>query len=143
MKIHLQKFNKSLIPVSDEDKLLFDKLSKDELYYFEIKKVRNPVLHKKFFALLRLAYDNMPEYLSERFFTPEVFRSELLIRAGHCEIYYDFEGNEKYKARSINYETLDDIEFSKVYSDVLNVILQKVLTESTEEEISDMLFNFL
>ena len=143
MKIHLQKFNKGLVPSRDEDKFLFDKLSIDEVYYIEVKKVRNPRFHRKFFALLKLAYDNMPESLSERFFNPEVFRSELLIRAGHCEIYYDFDGAEKFKAKSISFETLDDIEFGKVYSDVLNVILKKVLIETTEEEIENMLFNFL
>ena len=143
MKIHVKKFNKAFTPISDEDWEIYNKLSTDETFYFEIKKVRNPSLHRKFFALLKIGYTNLPEQYESICPNSEVFRSQMLIMAGHCIITYDFDGNEHIGAKSINFETVDDIEFSKIYSDVLNVMLRKVFINCDERDIESMLFNFI
>ena len=122
MKLHLQKFNKSFIPSTDEDREIFNKLSPDEVYYLEIKKVRNPQFHRKFFALINLGFNNLPEQYESICPNIEVFRSQMLVMAGHFEVLYDFDGKEMIKAKSINFATVDDIEFSRIYQDVLNVM---------------------
>lgn len=143
MKIHVKKFNKAFTPVLDEDWEIFNKLSVDDTFYFEIKKVRNTLLHRKFFALLKIGFNNLPEQYESICPNKEIFRSQMLIMAGHCKVYYDWDGVEHIEAKSINFETVDNIEFSKIYSDVLNVMLRKVFINCDEHDIESMLFNFL
>jgi hypothetical protein len=143
MKIHVRKFNKAFTPVTDDDWNIFNKLSPDEEFYFDIKKVRNPLLHRKFFALIKIGFNNFPEQYESITPNIEVFRSQMLVMAGHCRVYYDWSGVEHIEAKSINFETVDDIEFAQIYSDVLNKMLQKVFINCDERDIENMLFNFI
>ena len=88
---------------------------------YEFKKVRNYKFHKKFFALVNLVFNNQEIYNNI-----EHLRKELIISAGHYELIFDLEtGEQKKEALSIKFSSMDEIEFNKVYSDVLNVIVNK------------------
>ena len=69
----------------------------------------------------------------EKFNNINHLRSELIICAGHYEIIFDLEsGAQKKEALSISFASMDELEFNKLYSDVLNVICEKFLFDKED-----------
>jgi len=116
----VKTINGLLKPAFDEDLESFKKLPKDG--YFEIKytKKRNVRFHRKFFALLKIAYENQSDYR-----LMEDLRRDLIITSGHYEEVVNAITGEVYKiAKSISFSNMDETEFSKIYEDVKDVIVR-------------------
>ena len=112
----------------DSDYELAKKIKPNEVYEYEFKKTRNIKFHRKFFALVNLCFSNQ-----ETFNNFKHLRKELIICAGHYELIFDLEsGTQKKEALSISFESMDEIEFKKLYSDVLNVICDKFLFDKED-----------
>ena len=97
---------------------------------FEVSytKKRNAKFHRKFFALINLCYQNQ-----EKFNNIDDLREELIICAGHYRVIFDLEhSTKKKKANSIKWSNMDEIEFNKLYNDVLNVICDKFLFDKND-----------
>lgn len=129
----VKTINGLLKPAFDEDKEKFSQFPKDG--YFEIKytKRRNIKFHRKFFALLKIAYENQSDYR-----LMEDLRRDLIITSGHYEEVVNAITGEVYKiAKSISFSNLDETEFSLIYEDVKNVIIQwlGIDNESLENEL--------
>ena len=86
---------------------------------FSWSKPRNYEFHKKFFGLLKLAFDNQ-----ELFDIMDDMREELIIEAGFFRLTYDINGVEKKKAKSISFASMDEVEFNELYSCLINVIVK-------------------
>jgi hypothetical protein len=120
MKITLiKKLNGNFIPAYESDYENAKKITINEPFEYEYKKLRNYKFHKKFFALLNLVYDNQ-----ERYINIEHFRHDLIIEAGYYEIRYNFQGVEVYVAKSISFAKMDEIEFNELYSKCIDVIIK-------------------
>jgi len=134
MELYVVKtINGLLKPAFDEDKEKFSQFPKDG--YFEIKytKKRNVRFHRKFFALLKIAYENQSDYR-----LMEDLRRDLIIASGHYEEVVNAITGEVYKiAKSISFNSMDETEFSLIYEDVKNVIIRwlGVSNEDIENEI--------
>ena len=112
----------------DSDYELAKKIKPNEVYEFEFKKTRNIKFHRKFFALINLCFSNQ-----KTFNNIEHLRKELIICAGHYELIFDLEsGTQKKEALSISFASMDEIEFNKLYNDVLNVICEKFLFDKED-----------
>lgn len=97
---------------------------------FEVKytKKRNAKFHRKFFALVNLCYQNQEQYNNF-----EHLRKNLIICAGHYDLIFDLEtGEQKKEAQSISFAKMDETEFNKLYTDVLNVICDKFIFDREE-----------
>lgn len=119
MELNVSKtINGLLIPAFDEDREKFKKLPKDG--YFEIKYTakRNIRFHRKFFGLIKLAYENQSDYrLSED------LRRDLLIASGNYDEIVNKMTGEIYKVpKSLQFSKMDETEFSQVYESVKEVI---------------------
>jgi hypothetical protein len=130
----VKTINGLLKPAFDEDKEKFSQFPKDG--YFEIKytKKRNVRFHRKFFALLKIAYENQSDYR-----LMEDLRRDLIITSGHYEEVVNAITGEVYKiAKSISFHNMEETEFSLIYEDVKNVIIQwlGVSNEDLETEIA-------
>lgn len=134
MELYVVKtINGLLKPAFEEDKEKFAQFPKDG--YFEIKytKRRNVKLHRKFFALLKIAYENQSDYR-----LMEDLRRDLIITSGHYEEVLNAITGEVYKiAKSISFNSMDETEFSLIYEDVKNVIIRwlGVSNEDLETEL--------
>ena len=134
MELYVVKtINGLLKPAFDEDKEKFSQFPKDG--YFEIKytKRRNVKFHRKFFALLKIAYENQSDYR-----LMEDLRRDLVITSGHYEEVLNAITGEVYKiAKSISFHNMDETEFSLIYEDVKNVIIRwlGVSNEDLETEL--------
>lgn len=120
MKFFVTKSNSGLKPSFDVDMEVYIKIPVGETWEIEYKKVRNYEFHKKFFALIKLAFDNQEAYK-----LINSMREDLIIHAGYSYEDTNFiTGEVKTKAKSIAFQNMDEIEFSKLYESVKNVISQ-------------------
>lgn len=87
-------------------------------YTVNIKSIRSPEKHRRFFKMIRDAYK-----LFDTDRTFDQFRTSLTCEAGYYEECVSFTGEIYVKATSINYESLDEDEFQDLHSKVLDVII--------------------
>ncbi|EKO3657449.1 DUF1367 family protein [Vibrio metschnikovii] len=120
-------------PLGTDDSELMRKIPLGSLIECEYSKKRNPLFHRKFFALLNLGFEywNPPEadwrgFKAVKNF--DVFREQVTILAGFREVTYNLDGSVKVKAKSISFANMDDPQFEEVYSKVLDVIWNKIMT---------------
>lgn len=145
MKLLLLNTREGLKPMYDEDYDEKKKLKIGEIYEAEIKLPRNLRFHRKYFGLIRCAW----EYLNEKqqdFFKNnlEVFRKSLEVAAGWCEPLYDLETQELYHApKSISFEKMKEDEFSILYNNVRDILFKIILPNISKEEFERNLVNFL
>lgn len=106
----------------------------------KITKVRNIGFHRKFFALLQIGFEAWEtpqgEYAGmkiEKEF--ERFRKDVTILAGFYTPVYNMKGEVRLEAKSISFGSMEQDEFENVYSAVANVLLRKVLTKYTREDL--------
>ena len=137
-KINLRKTISGFEPDQDYDKKLVSKLKIGEIYQAEIKKPRNILFHRKFFALLNLGFDNQ-----DRYDVFEHFRKEVTMRCGHYDEHVTVTGQIFYFPKSISFASIDEIEFQKLYECAIDVILKYFITGSTPEEIDQAVLQVL
>lgn len=113
----------------------------------EVKKTRNVRFHRKFFALLQLAFDVWEPRGEKTWNGQEIrkdferFREDITILAGHYDVSYGLDGSVKLTAKSISFANCDDFEFERVYSGVLDVVWDKILSEAnfrSKEEVESV-----
>jgi hypothetical protein len=142
MKPTFQLKGFSFLSISEESNDLIKKLRQGEFYEITIKQNRNYKLHKKYFALIKLAFDHLTPEQLERIKNIEFFRKEVQILAGWGECYYNLAGELITVSKSIDYSILKELEFEELYKKVMNVILTRVLKYTSIEEVESMLIQF-
>lgn len=104
--------------------------------------MRNYEFHKKYFAMVKIAFDawadTVPrqEYKGEPV-SPNIerFRRDLQIMAGFYKPVYSAKGDVRLESDSISFANMDQAEFEKVYSKVVDVVLEKILTNYQREDL--------
>lgn len=96
------------------------KVKTGEAYFYEVKKPRNYKFHRKFFALIKLVFDNQ-----ERYSNMEYLRKDLIICSGYYDKRYDLHGVEVYEAQSLSFSSMDEDEFSELYNSVVDTICRE------------------
>lgn len=109
----------------------FDSLTDGEEYIIEIKKQRNILFHRKYFALIDYAYKNQSKY-----FNKADFLVEIKLLSGHYEEHITLKGNIIYTPKSISFDKMDNIEFEKFYSKTIDIIISKFI-DAPEDEIRE------
>jgi hypothetical protein len=105
-----------------------------------IKKHNNPAFHRKMFALFNLAFEAWEpaaqEYkgaIVQKNF--DQFRKDLTILAGYYESTINLRGEVRLIAKSLNFSAMGQEEREACYSAIINVILAKLLTNYTREDL--------
>lgn len=131
--LHLTKTPAGLVPSDAMAAEWFAKVPIGKPVNATVRLPRNGKFHRKFFAMLNAAYANhdWPDVQSQ--FGPvktsfEMFREYVTVKAGHYEMDMTPQGAIRARAKSINFAKMDDDEFQRLYSDVLDVILAEFLT---------------
>lgn len=113
-----------------------------------IIKHRNPAFHRKFFALLNLAYESWEpvdtqfkgERVQKNF---EQFRNDVTVLAGHYDTTVTLRGDVRLVAKSISFGRMSQDEFEVLYSSVCNVILSRILTRYTRDDLDTVIEKIL
>ena len=134
MKILVVKTLNGLKPAYDSDKEVFNKMPLNEIFEIEYIKKRNVKFHKKFFALLKLAYENQSDYR----FIEDMRRDLLIVSGNYDEQVCKITGEIYKKAHSINFSNMDELQFSEVYTSVENIICKwlGIDNETLDDEIN-------
>lgn len=135
MEVFLKRTISGLVPLYDSDYENLKKIKIGDEVKAEIKKPRNYLFHKKFFALLNLAFQNQDEF--DNF---EKFRFVMVMKAGWFEAIKTGKG-VVYMPKSISFGKMDEFEFEKLY----NAMLQEVITliGADKETIENELISFM
>lgn len=123
-----------LVPANQSDVDTLQKVHNGTLLFGEFKQPRNPLFHRKYFALLNFAYDYWtPPALEYRGIKAEKnferFRHELAVLAGHYTVTADLKGNVKLEPKSISFASMDETEFQKLYKATFDILWQYVLSK--------------
>jgi hypothetical protein len=134
----------TLRPLDEAQADLLKRYAADTLLRCEVKQVRNPRFHRKFFALLTLGFESwepaMEEYngfeVQKDF---EHFREDVTIAAGFYVVTTNLHGTVRLRAKSISFASMKQDEFERLYNNVANVLLQKVLTRYTRADLDQVI----
>lgn len=140
-----------LAPIDPQAAEYIAKLKTGAAVRATVKQQRNPRFHRKFMALLNLAFDAWEpaeatykgQIVGKNF---DQFRRDVTILAGHYEMAVNLKGETRLTAKSISFANMDEIEFGELYNAACNVILQRILTTYTRDDLDaviDRLMGFI
>ena len=133
-RLFLKRTLSGFAPADEPSQEVMRKYKVGEVYRGDIVKPRSYQHHKLAFALLNLTYSNQEKY--DNF---EKFRKAVAIAAGHTEELITVDGEVLFLPKSISYDALDEVEFTKVFGAMMNVcahILHDMGIDELEAEIS-------
>jgi hypothetical protein len=104
---------------------------------------RNYKFFKKWWKMIEFAYDHwepgelqIPRWKHVK---PQrdlnAFRKDVTIMAGHYDAFYRIDGSVRIEAKSISFGKMTEEDFENFYSRCVNVILQRILTNYTREDL--------
>ena len=144
----------ALIPASEEDADALKRFRVGGMINAKITQMRNVQFFKKWFKLVRVAYDlwielsEMPLYKGEKIQPNfEKFRQDLTIMAGYSDVVVNIRLEARAVAKSIAWGNMDEDDFQKLYNATINAVLTKVLhgksvTEQRLHEMCDAVMDF-
>lgn len=135
-KLNFFRSQSGLVPHDDEASNWFHALKLGKPISVNVTENRNNKFHRKFFSMLKVAFDNheWPEIETQwgnARCSFEMFRNFVTVKAGYYTPELTPEGKVKVVPKSISFNKMDEDEFKKLYSDVLDVILKEYLTNWT------------
>ena len=138
--LHFIKTDHGLMPDGAIAAEWFNKVKTGKLVNAKVTLPRNGKFHRKFFAMLNAAYANHEWPEIETAFGPartsfDMFRKYVIVKAEYYEIDLTTDGKARFVPKSINFASMDEAEFEKLYSDVLDVILKQFLTNWTDRDM--------
>jgi hypothetical protein len=113
-------------PESEDD---FGSVCPGEIVRVKMDMPRNLSFQRKFYAMLKVAFENQDQFDSF-----EIFRKKVIIESGFCKL-VQVEGQTIFIADSISFASCDEIKFRGIYDKVLSVILEKYCHGLTPEEM--------
>lgn len=119
-----------LAPVDEAGEAALRGLSAGEIVSVEIKRPRNVQMHRLYWALVTLVWQNQ-----ERYPTPEDLHSALKVAAGLRTQVTLPDGTVGFIPGSIAFHKMDQAEFSAFYSRVCDLMAKYFLPGVTSEEL--------
>lgn len=140
--------NGALIPVDPQAAEYIAKLKLGAGVSATVKKHRNPRFHRKYFALLNLAYESWEPADKEFRGLPvqknfDRFRKDVIIAAGFYDVVVNINGDVRAEAKSINFSSMDDAEFADMYSKTVDVVLNRFLTNYSRDDLDSVIDQIL
>ena len=117
-------------PYDDEAQEMIKKYPIGKAVRCKITNPRNPAFHRKFFALLRIAFDNQ-----ERYPTLTALRTVVTCMTGHCDVIKEkatrgeAKGQQVFMAipRSISFARMDSEAFEIFYNKAVEVVATRIM----------------
>jgi hypothetical protein len=133
MKILVVKNHRGLVPVYESDYENFAKIPMNEEFEIEYTKKRNLKFHKKYWALLKLAFENQQDYRSIN----DMRRDISIVSGFYDEVVNLITGEILKEVKSISFAKMDDTEFSELYEKTKDTISKwlGISNENIENEI--------
>lgn len=142
----------TLAPATDEDADALRKIKTGAAVRVEVKQIRNYKFLQKWFTLAKYAFDIWSETVPPQEYKGQPvkpsfdrFRKDLIILGGRFDAVYNARGEVRVEAKSISFANMSEDEFEGLYSDTIDVILNKILNDSsmTEDTLRNHVENVL
>lgn len=143
MKVYCRVTDYGLVPLYDSDYEEKKKLKPGDTVLCEIKRPRNYEFLKKFFALIRLTFDNLPEHLHHALsiYSEEDMLTSLKLDLGLCTtVRYGM--REVIKEGSISFAAMDESEFERFYNRCIDMILHRYLRGTDRKALMEEIERF-
>lgn len=144
MEIYCRVTDVGLVPMYDSDLDEKHRLRIGDAVLCKITKPRNYEFHKKFFALVRLVYLNLPEHLHEQL---NVWSEEDMLAAIKLDLGLAttqiYDGREVIKLGSISFAKMDETEFQRFYDRCVYLVQYKYLKGTDRESLLEEIGGFL
>lgn len=150
-ELSLLKTPGGYVPATDQDVGICLKHKSGDVIRADFKKMRNPAFHRKFFALLNIGFDAWdPGDISNQYGPAEKnfdqFREDVTILAGYYKQLVRLDGSIRIEAESISFGSMEQQDFEKLYSAVINVLLSRVLRNYVDradiDQVVDQILGF-
>ena len=127
----------ALMPAHETDLEALKKLPKDQPLRVKVTRMRNVDHHRKWWALVNLAFDywepGEDNQVGEK--NLERFRKDLIILAGFYKQYIRIDGSTRIEPKSISFGSMSQDEFEGLYEKTIDVIIKHVLRNYTGDEL--------
>ncbi len=142
-KAYFLKTANGLVPENEESFEALKKVKIGNVIHVEWKQPRNYEYHKKFFALLQIGFDAFEPPIAEYRGNPvqksfERFRKDVIIAAGYFDAVANIRGEVRAEAKSISFGSMSQEDFEALYNNVVNVLLQRVLSNYTRSDLDNV-----
>lgn len=144
MKLYLNNTAAGLVPLYDDDYEQKRKLRLGKVYLAEIKLARNVQFHRKYFALIKCAWEYQNESVQSFFHNDcNLFRKTVEVAAGICDRVFNLRLKEWVDIpRSISFSAMDEAEFAEMYERIKDVLFSTFLKDIDYKEFQSNLINF-
>lgn len=138
----------ALVPCDPQAAEFIQKLKVGAGVRAKVSKARNTFFHRKFFALLNHAFEAWEPVqkaykgigIQKNF---NQFRKDVTILAGFYEANIRLNGEIRMEAKSINFASMSQDEFEHLYSKTIDVILSRILTNYTRDDLENVINQIL
>lgn len=143
----------TLRPANQDDADRLQRIENGRLVLADIKQPRNPLFHRKLFALLNFAFDYWtpePMDFDEMTIEPEKsfdrFRKDVLILSGFRYAVVNIKNQVRYEAESISFAEMDETRFHEVYRAVFSTLWRMILSKvqgMTQQDVDNAINQLL
>jgi len=98
------------------------------------KDIRNLLHLRKYWTLVNLVLENLPESMSENIKTKDQLHQEFKVQTGHIEKRMSIGGHEYFAPKSISFEKMSQSDFDEYYEAVLAFVYRHILPNVDKEE---------
>lgn len=132
MKLFLVRQGSRLAPATADDEKKIETLRGENWYKADIRKARNPGYHRRAFALIKLIFESQ-----ERYTSIEDLLVELKLQCGWYVEHVRHSGELIYVAKSIAFESMDQLQFERFYDRLVDVAINFYRLEDAIEFADD------
>jgi hypothetical protein len=141
----------ALMPAHETDLEAVKKLPNGQPIRCKVTRVRNPLFHRKFFALMNHLFDiweppvvMAAHELAQGYFDADLaqpeknfdrFRKDLTILAGFYTHQFRVDGSVRVEPKSISFANMDEDEFEQLYDKMIDVGIKYVARNYTGPEL--------
>ena len=148
-EIFVRKFNQQLIPADGFSLDALETLKPGTVYKIDVKSSRKYKFLQKAFVLVNYAFGIWEPVETHTHKGIPVqkniskFRDDLTIMAGFYDVVAGIKGT-RYAAKSWSFSEMpDDEDFSRLYSALIDVIIQDVISGYKKEDLDDIVNNII
>ena len=133
-----------LVPLYDSDLDLKKRLKVGSTVKCKVSNPRNYEHHKKFFALVRLTFDNLPCNLAEHW---NIHNEEDMLRRFKRDLGYytstlNERGEKEIEYQSISFSAMEQHEFERFYNQCIDLVLYKYIKGIDKQDLITEIENF-
>lgn len=132
------------VPMYDSDLQAKKQLRNGAFVRCRVSNPRNYEHHKKFFALLRLTFDNLPLYLAQqwRIQTEDDMLRRFKRDLGYFTTFTNERGETEIEYKSISFGAMEQHEFQRFYDSCVQLVLTKYIKGLDKEDLTEEVENF-